>query len=436
MAFKDILNNFSDFWTSRTKEVSDSIKKKLFKFRITRSYIWKIKAEFKQFRHAYDKAINPVHPDRRELYAFYREIELDDEVTSQVRTAYMTVQRAPFEVMKDKKPNEDLVELFARPWFFDLLEAAVKTECWGHSLIEFNPQMNEAQEFQSFWILPRDQVRPEYGDVLINQSDATGEPYRDASKFPYLLEMGRPDDLGLYHIVAIPALRKRFADTDWSLFSERFGSPFLTIKTSSRDEKELAAKEEMAANFGSNGFAILDDQDEISTVIGNYTGTAHYTFRDRMDKADQQIAKIINGQTGTSEEKAYVGSAQVHERLLNDYTFSRMYRIQYWINFQLIPFLIRHGYPLDGARFEFCELRKQEEEKGATDKPAEPGKPGESKPQAKPEDPTEKLSAMIQTAVTLAMQQSRTTEPPRSERSLSFQAHYEQYFKGGQSCCS
>jgi len=420
---KDFLNNISSLWQQKSKEVSDKIKKGLFRYRLTRSYVWKIKAEFKQFRQAYDTAISPIRPDRRALYAFYRETELDDEVTCQTRTAFMTVQRAPYEIVVNKKPNEELAELFARPWFFDLIEVAVKTEFWGHSLVEFNPQLNEGGEFQAFWTIPRDQVRPEYGDVLVNQSDAEGEQYRDAAKFPYLLEMGRPDDLGLYHIITIPALRKRFSDTDWSLFSERFGSPFLTIKTSTRDQKELDAKEEMAANFSSNGYAILDDEDEIGTVIGNFTGTAHYTFRDRMEMADKQIAKIINGQTGTSAEKAFVGSAEVHERILNDYTFSRMYRIQYWINFQLIPFLIRHGYALDGATFEFTELRRQEEKKGSTDKTDKPG-------EAKTDD--EKLSAIVANAVRLAI--GLGDQEPKNERRLSFDAHYQQYFQKDPCC--
>lgn len=333
-----------------------------FQHAIKRSYLWKVKAEMKNFREALDMALNPLRYDRKALYAFYRECELDDQVITQKRVATVTVQRAPYEVIIKGKANEDATRYFKKMWFHDLLGALVVTELWGHSLFEFDEARDQNGEFQTFNTLPRDHVRPEYGDVTINLSDFKGIPYRDGigTEYPLLLEAGNPFNVGLYHVVCIPMLRKRFSDTDWSMFSERFGSPFITVKTQSRDPKELDKKEAMLSGFASNSYAILDEGDEISFQFANHNGTAHLTFRDRMDRADDQIARIINGQTSTSDEKAHVGSAEVHERLLNDFVFERLTRIQYWINTHLIPFLIRQGYPLQGAIFEFIELRPKQ----------------------------------------------------------------------------
>jgi hypothetical protein len=364
------------------KDVPERIRKALFTYTITRGQLWKIKAEMDNFRLALDMARNPIMPNRRYLYAIYREVELDDQVISQTRIACATVQRAPFEVVKGgagAAMDEKLTDLFRRPWFNDMLEVLIKTEFWGHSLMEFDPRRDARGEFTAYYTIPRDHVRPEYGDVLRQQSDSEGILFRNNPDYKYTLEVGRPDDLGLYHVIAIPAIRKKYADTDWSVFSERFGSPFLTIKTASRDPKELDAKERMAKDFGSNGYAILDDQDELSTIIANHNGTAHLTFKDRMALADDQIAKIINGQTGASDEKAYVGSAEVHERILNDFNFARMTRLQYWINYVLLPFLRSHGYAIpEEARFEFTELRKREPKE--TTSPDDDTEPGESKP--------------------------------------------------------
>lgn len=377
-----MLQRFLSF-IATAKQVPERIRKALFTYTVTRSQLWKVKAELDTYRQALDLARNPLRYDRKYLYAMYREVELDDQVIAQGRIACATMQRAPFEVVRADGGKDDkaLSDRLRKPWFFDLLEVLVKTEFWGHSLVEFVPTLDERGELSVFSVIPRDHVRPEYGDITLQLTDSVGVPYRDSKQFPYVLEIGRPDDLGLYHVVAIPYIRKKYADTDWSLFSERFGSPFLTIKTASRDQRELDAKERMARDFGSNGYAILDDQDELNTVVSNYTGTAHYTFRDRITLADDQIAKIMNGQTGASDEKAYVGSAEVHERILNDFNFSRMTRIQYFINFVLFPFLTRMGYPgMDGARFEFTELRRQEAKETtaghATDDDETPPAPG------------------------------------------------------------
>lgn len=358
-----MLNRLLYFIATAARQVPERVRKALFTYTVTRSQLWKVKVELDTYRQALDLARNPLRYDRKYLYAIYREVELDDQVTAQTRIACATIQRAPFEIVRAEGAAEDkaLTARLKKPWFYDLLEVLVKTEFWGHSLVEFHPVLDKDGEFVAFSVVPRDHVRPEYGDVLPQITDSVGVPFRDNKTFPYVMEVGRPDDLGLYHIVAIPYIRKKYADTDWSLFSERFGSPFLTIKTASRDPRELDAKERMARNFGSNGYAILDDQDELSTVVSNFTGTAHYTFRDRIVLADEQISKIMNGQTGTTNEKAHVGAAEVHERILNDFNFARMTRIEYFINFVLFPFLASMGYQgMDGAKFEFSELRKQE----------------------------------------------------------------------------
>lgn len=341
-------------------------------YKVRQQAVYRIEAEIKNLRTAIDAAESPLRPNRQLLYALYRQIELDDQVVSQIRIACATVSNAPFIVSKkDGSPNPELIRLFKRPWFLDYLLYCLETEFWGHTLIEFDPT-RKGMEFERLIKFPRPHVRPEYGDVIPYTSDQKGVPFRNNKDFKYVLEIGKPDDLGLFRIIAVPAIRKRYSDTDWSLFSEKFGMPFLTIKTASRQKDELDAKEAMAKNFGSAGWAILDDQDELQTMVSNHNGTAHLTYSDRMDRADDQIARLINGQTGASDEKAYVGSAEVHERLLNDFVKWRLTQIQNHINFHLIPLLVQHGYPLSDCEFQFTELLEKQARPTTSDAPTAP----------------------------------------------------------------
>lgn len=301
----------------------------------------------------------PQRPDRRNLYVLYFDVEIDDQVVAQTRVARTNIVRAPFEIMDASgKPSEDLHKLFERTWFDEYLAHAVDAEFWGHSLIEFDPTMHE-NEFQNIVLIPREHVRPEQGDVLIQTGDMEGIQFRDNKAYKYLLEIGAHNDLGIYKAVALPFIRKRYADMDWSTYSEKFGMPFVSVTTSSRDKSELDSKEHMLKNFGANGYAILDDQDEIK-FHESQVMNGHLVFKQRIELADMQIAKIINGQTSTSDEKSYVGAAEVHERILNDFTYSRMRVIQNHIRWKLMPFLTKHGYALEGAQFEFIELRHQD----------------------------------------------------------------------------
>lgn len=338
---------------------ADGVKKAL-TWKVKRQYVNEIKAEMDSFRQARAIAENPFRPDRRALYGLYHNIILDDQIVTQIRVASNTIIRAPFQIV-DKTGNvkKEAEELFRRPWFLNYLKHDIYTEMYGHSLIEFNPTMTNG-EFTDLALYPRDMVRPEFGDALINQNDQQGVPYRDNKEFPFLLELGDPDDLGILMYCAIPAIRKKYSDTDWSLASEKFGMPFLVVKTQSRQDAELDAKESMAKNFGANGYAILDDTDQIDMLERTGAQGAHLIYFERIKYADEQIAKIINGQTSTSDQKSYTGSANVHERILNDFSFARMTRIEFNINFILIPFLIRNGYNLSGFRFQFKELIEKE----------------------------------------------------------------------------
>lgn len=324
---------------------------------------FRIELRMKSWRDAVMTAEDDLNPRRQLLYLLYHTAMEDAELLEQVRTARFNVQLASFDIMQDGEPNEDLKKLFITPWFHDYLQHAVDSEIYGHSLIEFVKKDKEGF-FDQIYLIPREHVRPEpqFRDVLIEPSDMEGVPFDEGPWARQLVEIGTPYDLGLLKSISKLVIKKEYNFLDWGIRNEKYGMPFLVVKTASRDEEELDAKEEMAANFGSNGYAILDDMDEIELkeAVSN-TGGGHLTFKDFVETVDGYIARLINGQTGTSDEKAYVGSAEVHERTMNRYTLARMRRIQNHINFQLIPFLVKNGYPLANAEFEFADLRENED---------------------------------------------------------------------------
>lgn len=191
------------------------------------------------------------------------------------------------------------------------------------------------------------------------------------------MELGEPDDLGLLQVLAREAIWKNYSRTDWSRHSEKFGMPYITIKTTTKDEKEIDKLEDMASNFGSNGYAILDDEDDFSLVESSKTD-AYKIYLEKVNYCDAQISKVISGQTGTSDEKSFVGSAEVHERILEEYILAMLRDFQDHCNFELFPFLIRHGYPLQGLMLQFTDLLPPKEggSNGTPNPAPTPGKNG------------------------------------------------------------
>lgn len=324
-------------------------------YKLKRYAVSRVEQEMRVWKRAVQQAEDILRPRRVELYRLYHRSMEDDHLLSQVRTARFTVQMAPYSIRRNKKDDDAMTMLFKRPWFYTYLQHAVDSELYGHSLVEFHSNKDGA-EFQQISLVPREHVRPEYGEVVLAIHDEKGLPYKDNPLNKYLVEIGDPYDLGLLKVASRSVIRKEYALTDWSRRNEKYGMPFLIVRTSTRKESELQAKEDMAANFGANAYAILDDQDQIDMLESNqaFTFQSFDRYADRMDAA---ISILINGQTGTTEEKAFVGSAEVHERILNSYTKARMTRIQYHINYALIPFLRRHGYAIpEDAQFNFHDL--------------------------------------------------------------------------------
>ncbi len=376
------------------KEIDNRLRqgnrKKSLPDQLNRGYKFQVKLEVDRLDAAIRAAENSDLPIRRALYAIYREIERDDQVRSQVRTARIQLMRSPVEVRRSGVVDKQLTKLCESAWFGSLVEMWIDTEMWGHSLVELYPLAANANASTARFdvtLIDREHVSPEWGIVSLDQAimHQGGVAFRQNKEYPFLLEMGGKRDLGIFASVALPVIRKRYSDSDWSLFSERFGMPLLNIKTSAVEDAEITKRENWARNFGSAGYVITDDQDEVQMLTPNMVGTGHYVFRDRMEEANKQISKLINGQTATADEKSFVGSAEVQERVLNDYGFARLRRLRNWINDELLAYFERIGVGWGkDVELVFLELERKDEEQGAEtddkpDGPPPPPTPGKSR---------------------------------------------------------
>ena len=323
---------------------------------------YRIKLELKNWTSAVLAAEDEFRPDRRMIYDIYKLALEDENLLAQLRTARFNVQLAPFEILRDGQPDEEALEIFNAPWFTKYLAIAVDTELWGHSLLEFAKKVDGL--FTELFLIPRYNVRPEpmFGDVMLDTTHLFGIPFRKGAVSKNLIELGDPYDLGLLKSLSKAIIRKYYNLNDWQIRNEKFGQPFITLKTATRDKAALDEREAFLQNMGSNSYAIIDDQDEMAMLEStSNSGGGHLTFETFNNYIDKVVTILINGQTGTTEEKAHVGSAEVHERLLNKYTLARLKMIQHDINFCLIPFLVKHEYPLDNCKIAFKDLEEKQD---------------------------------------------------------------------------
>jgi len=334
----------------------------------------RVKMEMNTLKTAVEIAIYPGWPDRRDLIAIYNNSVTDPHVFAQMQVAKSKLLSEPFVVNKGDTENPELTAMFKAPWFEDWLALCFDALMWGYTLVEAGPRIDGVWE--SFKAFPRRHVEPFSRHILIRPGDRLGIPYGDKPEALFLIEIGEPEDLGLLKIISREVIWKSFSRTDWSQASEKFGMPFLWLKTGTEDKQELDRLEALCRNFASNGYMITNLEDGVE-VVETAKSDVHKIYLENAKFCDEQISKCINGQTGTSDEKSFVGSAEVHERILDDFHHARMRYASNLTNYSLFPFLKYYGYQLDGTAFRFPAL---DVKASVPEEPEPPQKPGEPAP--------------------------------------------------------
>lgn len=327
------------------EQMAKDAKKRLSQYAIRRQKTYFATLGQDELKQAIIFAEDPENPVRYYLYEIYKEVLKDLHLDSQIRTAIFKIIKEPWVIVnsKTKKINKEATELLQKKWFQDISQYYLEAEYWGHSLIEFGQLYQDTETskmvFKDVVLFPREHVSPEKGMILVNPSDIQGLYYRQNPFNQWIIETEKTHDLGLLHKAARYSIYKKFSYADWSRSGEKWGDPLLVIRSASSDDKENDKKEQFAANFGNNGYAILDKDDEVELLERkNDKGyEINKLFAEAMDKEN---SKGINGQTATADEKSFVGSAEVQERILDDLTDARIRSLSYFHNDVTLPYLI------------------------------------------------------------------------------------------------
>lgn len=322
-------------------------KKKRFSYKLKRVQPYRVELGQEVLRQAVDLAENVYEPRRWELYRIYKSIEKDLHLYSQMRTAFFKVIGEPAAIVDPvtAQIDADLTRLVQKEWFEEIGINKLAAEFYGHSVTEMgqmapDEMFNNELVFTGASLFPREHISPEKGLILISPFDTEGIPFREPPFNRWLLEAGTTHDLGLFQASARNSIYKFFTFSDWSRSSEKWGDPILLLFSASDDESENEEKEKFAKNLGRNSYLITDIEDKAELLERQNGTNAHLIYKDFIEVLNQENSKGVNGQTATTDEKSFVGSAEVQERVLNVYTTSRLRRLYYYHNAVTLPYLV------------------------------------------------------------------------------------------------
>lgn len=311
------------------------------------------------WRQAWQLAINIERPDRRTLYDIYRDVEVDLHLSGCVKQREGFVLSRSFKIM-DEGGNEkdDALDFFNTAWFKQLMKYALDANYWGHSLIELGnvitSPVNGLPTYDGVTLINRKHVIPEFHRVLQNLGDdyRNGIDYRQPPFADWLVEVGMPDDLGLYLKAATQTIPKKNALAFWDTFAEIFGMPMRIAHTTLRDEKELKKMEKMMADMGTEGWGLFQEGTDIE-VVESTKGDAFNVYDKRIERANSELSKLVIGQTMTIEDGSSLSQSETHLKVFENLVEADCDMIRDVVNNQLIPRMIAHGFPLQGLHFDW-----------------------------------------------------------------------------------
>lgn len=331
---------------------------------INRQYKRNTSFEIDSITQALQLAESPDNPDRSLLHDIYRYILRDGHLLGQIQNVMKPkVLSEPWVLYRNGQPDDAATELYNKRWMNQLIEYQLESILHGYSVVELDELDPKKANVAVVELLPREHVSIERRWILIDGTiNGSYLPYAEYADELNLIEFGKQDDFGLLLPCAYNIIWKLYSRSDWSRASEKFGMPILRIKTSSTNDAVLDELEQRAANFGTDGYIIVGEEDD-AEIVERSGQNLHLIYKDKITLCDEQISKLINGGTAASDTKAFTGSAEVQERTLEDISSMRMQGVVDEMNERVLPFLAAKGFAVDGLRFDYPTLRRAREKR-------------------------------------------------------------------------
>jgi len=344
--------------------VEDKIHKKA---EITRDRIFHEDSHIKKWKNAIEYAVTPPYYRKLYITEVCNQALFDAHLRSQLNTRRKGTLAEKYALLKDGQIDEAQTKIIQAVWFEAIIKAIIDSIFFWGAGVELTKEKNG--EIKAYYIKPAHICN--HRKALIPAPGYTESVPFEA--FPNALFFCNDEEegLGLVPLASRYTIYKSFSLSDWSRHSELFGTPFLKMKTPVTEKPALEERHKALGSFGRSAYVILDMDEELEALDPKTPANPHQMYLDMLHTCNEEISKAIVGQTGTTEQKSYVGAAEVHERILDWYVEADMLLIQKIINNYVLPFLAKRGWIAEGYTFDWLYFVEKKKKKPVEDKPAQ-----------------------------------------------------------------
>jgi phage gp29-like protein len=316
--------------------------------------------DLKKFIAAMRSAENIMHPRRMLLYNLFDDLMLDGHLSGLIEhTIINRVLAENFAIVNaDGSEDTQLTQMLQSQWFEDFVTETIKSKYYGHSLIQITVEGKGENQVVKCVLIPRRHVRQETGEILNNPNDDKGWSYLEDDVSWCLVEVGKPEDLGLLCRVAPYVIIKKFGITNWSEYAELFGMPLRYAKLQSKDPDDYDRMADEMERMGASGWAVLGPNEDISFVEATRTD-AFKVYDQLAERCNKEMSKALTGQTLTADagDKGARSLGDVHMEILDAVIESLKRFVTYTCNDGLLPTLAAQGINVKGKKFKYNQVK-------------------------------------------------------------------------------
>lgn len=312
--------------------------------------ISQVRADIATWNTARRAAQSIDNPNRAKQQRLYKNILLDAHLTAQIELRMQHVLSVPGILMRGTEVAEEETELIASAsWAREIDRRIIETAFFGTSLIEF---ATDKEGRLNVFLLPRENVIPERGVLLLSEDDTEGIRYREVREFgTWVLEFGDPADFGLLDKAVPHVLFARFAQSCWSELCEIYGIPPRVLKTNTQDPAMLSRGESMMRDFGAAAWFIIDETENFE--FAKSADTNGDVYRNLISVCKEATSELIVGAVlGQDTLNGNRSKEESGLKLLGKIVEAdKARRAAYW-NDVVLPALARIGILPDGLTFK------------------------------------------------------------------------------------
>lgn len=300
--------------------------------------------DLKQWQQAVENAWTTINPNRTDLADIYKAISsYDSQAMSCIMQRKLLAAQGDIAFFnQDGTVNEQATLLIKSPsgsttkWFKNFMSYSLDSIFYGFELVTINvvnkeiiiKKVPERNVIPNQHLILKDAVYANTEGNTIDFSDGALDLI--TCKISYT---GDLNDLGILNGIAPYFFSK--ALSSWKMHADKFGMLTRVFKTSDENKSKLLGSYKAMQNHMRANFLVLGQDDDVK--FEGDTRTSITIYKELNDYCDSSIAKIILGQTGTTDEKSFSGSSTVHKDILDQIIKSDREFLESVVNDQLIP---------------------------------------------------------------------------------------------------